>query len=145
MKTPDQWDRYYLWTSVVGRDYTTFQVAACHDAHLTLSFIPLYPEMDSYQVIIGGWDNSKSAIRDEIQDGTTTKVEVSTPAILDCLEKRDFWVGWTNMTIQVGTGAVPFQYGFMQWRDDYFYEVDAVGFSTGHGSTGEWTLKTGDR
>jgi len=145
VKTPDQWDRYHLWTGVVGREYITFQVAACQDAHLALSVVPLYPEMYSYQVIIGGWNNTKSAIRDAITYGTETKVEVSTPAILDCMEKRDFWVGWTDMTIQVGTGSEAFQSVFMQWKDEYFHEVDAVGFSTGHGATGEWTLKTADR
>ena len=45
---------------------------------------------NSYEVIIGGWDNTESAIRDVIQGDDL--VRVSTSNILNCNDERWFWV-----------------------------------------------------
>ena len=43
-------------------DLVEFQVKTTSDAHIMLS--PCYG-CDGYEVVIGGWDNSKSVIRDK--------------------------------------------------------------------------------
>ena len=41
----------------------TFRVQACNDVHLGLSDVPVGDSTANYEVVIGGWSNSKSAIR----------------------------------------------------------------------------------
>ena len=40
-----------------------FKVKACNDAHVILSSMADYQDGNYYHIIIGGWDNEKSAIK----------------------------------------------------------------------------------
>ena len=66
MKTPDTANDHlfdYLWM-VNPRSYLEFEVKACHDVHVLLAHRPWNSTYRTFEVIIGGWDNSKSVIRD---------------------------------------------------------------------------------
>ena len=64
-----------------------FEVKAKTDAHILLSPCP---ECDGYEIVIGGWNNTKSAIRDGKQK--ENKVFIETPNILSATEFREYWI-----------------------------------------------------
>ena len=47
---------------------------------------------DGYEIVIGGWDNTKSMIRDKKQTPIGGYSETSTPDILSESEFRGFWI-----------------------------------------------------
>lgn len=46
-----------------GRGYIYVWVTACNDAHIGLSKILGDISQDTYEIVIGGWHNGRSAIR----------------------------------------------------------------------------------
>ncbi|KAI8519677.1 hypothetical protein Bbelb_029340 [Branchiostoma belcheri] len=112
----------------------TFQVSANNDA-----FIGLSPEnhdvTNMYEIVIGGWSNTKSAIRRRKQG--ESRALVSTPGIISPTEYRTFWINLApDGTISVGKGGV--SQPFMSWRDPNPIRVSYAGYSTGWGATGRW-------
>ncbi|XP_078684912.1 uncharacterized protein LOC144918226 isoform X1 [Branchiostoma floridae x Branchiostoma belcheri] len=112
----------------------TFQVSAYKAA-----FIGLSPEnhdvTDMYEIVIGLWSNTKSAIR-RGKRGENHAL-VSTPGIISATEYRTFWINLApDGTVSVGKGgdAQP----FMSWRDPNPIRVYYAGYSTGWGATGRW-------
>ena len=70
-----------------------------HDVHIALAPDDLYEpgvnEQDVYEVVIGGWGNTKSAIRRGNQGRELASAE--TPSIISADEWRGFWIS-TRMT-----------------------------------------------
>lgn len=99
----------------------------------------------AYQIIIGGWGNTKSVIRREVAPGVDGDISVSTPDILSCDEARKFWVGWTSSQLSVGYSNVPFKAVFMSLEDDKLHPISGIGLSTGFGSIGDWMITVEDR
>ena len=61
-------DFSYIYMIDYGVDLTgstdiRFSVQAARDAHIALSALYRDPKEDTYEILIGGWDNQKSAIR----------------------------------------------------------------------------------
>ena len=86
-----------------------------------------------YEVVIGGWSNTKSVIRRAKQ--SQQKVEASTPSIVSPTEFRGFWITYNNGVIKVGKEG---QEAFMEWIDPNPLPVNNMGYSTGWGSNGEF-------
>ncbi|XP_019613501.1 PREDICTED: thyroid peroxidase-like [Branchiostoma belcheri] len=112
----------------------TFQVSAYKAAHIGLS-----PEnhdvTNMYEIVIGGWSNTKSAIR--LGKQGETRALVSTPGIISATEYRTFWINLApDGTISVGKGGV--SQPFMSWRDPNPIRVSYAGYSTRSGATGRW-------
>lgn len=106
-----------------------------NDCHVTLTERPL-ELLPRYEIVIGGWTNTKSVIR---QIGKQPDlIAVSTPSIVNPREMRSFWVRWQNNVIQVGRGGEDI--AFMSYRDANLFHVQYVGICTAFGSTGTWLL-----
>lgn len=113
-----------------------FKVRAAHDAHLALTSTA--SESDPmYEVMIGGWGNTKSVIRKNRTK--PDKVEVETPDILNAGEFRGFWIRWDSGSISAGREgeAVP----FLSWDDNEPVHISHVGVCTGWGATGTWQIE----
>lgn len=89
------------------------------------------------QIFIGGWQNSKSAIRKNKQKPDVALVE--TPGILSASEPRGFWMRWANGDITVGKEgqAVP----FLSWKDPEPFGIGHYGIRTSWGATGTWYIE----
>ncbi|XP_078573406.1 uncharacterized protein LOC144860153 [Branchiostoma floridae x Branchiostoma japonicum] len=112
----------------------TFEVQANHDVHVALSSQNQDLD-DMYEIVIGGWGNSKSMIRRSKQGHDHAKV--STVEINSQTEYRAFWITWSSDgTIAVGRGGE--SQPFMQWKDPDPLSIAYAGYSTGFGSTGQW-------
>ncbi|XP_078667263.1 uncharacterized protein LOC144909086 [Branchiostoma floridae x Branchiostoma belcheri] len=134
MKTTDTTYRYRWHFPKLPRNRITFQVSANNDAHIALS--PVNNDVaDMYEIVIGGWTNTRSVIRRAPQGQSLTIV--GTPAINSPSVYRTFWINWaSDGTISVGKGGVAAP--FMSWRDPNPIRVSYAGYSTGFGSTGRW-------
>ena len=64
--------------------------------------------------------------------------------LLNCNEKRFFWISWVDDTIEVGKGEVVGKERILQYNLLVMYDVRFAGFSTGYGYNGTWELKLWD-
>lgn len=109
----------------------TFRVCCDHDAHLSFTMGPEETEL-MYEVFIGGWENQNSAIR---KSKETTVVKVDTPD--ECGSEKVYYVSVKDGLVRVGRcGEDP----FMEWQDPEPFKVTHVGYCTGWGACGTWTL-----
>ena len=73
--------------------WLTFDVMACSDVHVMLVAELFNPDAPYFEIIISGWDNSRTVIRD-LRERTLRNV--STPGLLSCDDTRTFWVSWDD-------------------------------------------------
>jgi len=106
--------------------------------------------VDTYEVVIGGWLNERSAIL--ACDQCIPNGNVSNSPLSDT-ESRPFWITWYwnttysgetyGLTIRTGTGSVVLENEFMSWNDPQPHDINYIGIATGFGSNGTWTFNIG--
>ncbi|XP_033759994.1 uncharacterized protein LOC117342104 [Pecten maximus] len=113
-----------------------FEVRACNDAHVGLKEDENI-NGDLYEIVIGGWRNRQSVIRN-VKQGRA-KVVHAENFLLDCNEYRTFMVGWSGRNIQVGKLTDSGWELFMQWQDtDNKTDVNFIGLTTARWATGHF-------
>lgn len=131
-----------------------FNVQAKNDAHVTLARVKHNASVDAYEIVIGGWANTRSTvIRRCPQPCPTAEAGgwwVGGPAgQLNESSHLPFWASWAfnvsggGLTVRVGTGYVVRQDEFMSWYDPDPYDVNFVGISTGWEANGSWIFEVG--
>ena len=115
-----------------------FTVRAKNDAHL--GFFSEGQEK-FYEIVIGGWTNTKSVIRRIIPFPVVDYDETATPNILNANEDRPFWADARNGLIRFGSGSVIGNDIILSWQDNQPLNPSYVGFMTGWGSSGIWKYK----
>ncbi|XP_066285823.1 uncharacterized protein [Branchiostoma lanceolatum] len=131
-------EKTYQWDIArVGSSPLTFRVMASNDVHIALSSVRA-DQPDMYEIVIGGWSNSESAIRRA--PGGAEQTRVSTAGFLSAGESRGFWISWAEDGT-VATGRDGEGSPFMQWQDPDPLPVLYFGYSTGFGSTGQFSFQ----
>jgi hypothetical protein len=121
------------------RSFYTFQVKAKNDAHIAL----MSADDDTkplYEIVLGGWGNSKSCLR--IAKQSTCK-STYYGSVLSQTAYKPFWVSWINSRITVGLGDTVDQTTVMEYHHSTPYPVNFFAVMTGWGSTGQWIFKNG--
>ncbi|XP_063991103.1 uncharacterized protein LOC135169755 [Diachasmimorpha longicaudata] len=118
-----------------GQD-TSFHVRAPNDAHIALTSEPLARD-PMYEILIGGWGNTKSVIRKNRTKPDVT--EVMTPGILDANKSCGFWIKWNNGMITVGREGEDAP--FLSHSDPELFDIQFYGIRTAWGASGEWELR----
>jgi len=96
----------------------TFKIQGSNDAHilLTSEHAVTNPNEESYEVLLGGWKNTKSVIRvgkdGEVLD-SFPKNKWMNGAVLSTNEKRGFWICMVDGEISVGRGLIIYANGIM--------------------------------
>lgn len=86
-----------------------------------------------YEVNIGGWENTKTAIRVQSLDTPIAQFrkEQNPEAMLNSLDFKRFWLGIKNGTITLGTGDIKEENKILEWSDVYpIKRLKYVGLST---------------
>ncbi|CAB0004162.1 unnamed protein product [Nesidiocoris tenuis] len=89
------------------------------------------------QIFIGGWGNSKIAIRRNREKPDV--VEQPYPNTLSAGEFKTFWVTWYDGTINLGMDDNPTP--FLSWSDPSMPYFACFGICTGWGATGSWVIE----
>src|SRR5688572_11265921 len=119
--------------SVLSQNSVVFRVQACRDAHLALSEVFNNVQIRTYEIIIGGYGNTQSFIRD--YDTGTEVLKLDTPNIMDCNNSKAFWAKWeTSGRITVGQGAVIGNSVFLDWVDTEKRIFHVITISTWNGA-----------
>lgn len=115
----------------------TFSVKASNDAHIGF-FSNSQSTHEVYEIVIGGWGNSKSVIREANQGHN--RVQASTRNILNRDQFVDFWADAKNGHVRFGRGHVVGEEIVMQWQDPNPHTATKIGLMTGWGATGVWNV-----
>ncbi|XP_017757603.1 PREDICTED: uncharacterized protein LOC108548956 isoform X2 [Eufriesea mexicana] len=114
------------------------EVKAKSNAHIALT----NKKGDSspmYEIILGGWENTASAIRYNRKQ--PDKVHVNTPNLLNEYEMKKFAICWLDGRITVRTGGLSGSM-IVEWQDPNPIGISYFGVRTGWGATGKWKLQT---
>lgn len=115
----------------------TFTVRAPNDAHV--GFFSRERSLDEvYEIVIGGWGDTQSVIRESNQG--TNQVTVDTQGIVSADEDRPFWADAHEGLVRLGTGTVVGENVVMQWQDPDPHTAVYVGIMTGWGGEGVWNM-----
>ncbi|XP_046581244.1 uncharacterized protein LOC124288757 isoform X3 [Haliotis rubra] len=92
-------------TSTYGVDISdcssiSFTVKTCEDGYILLGD---GSSTGSYEIALGGWDNTKSAIR---ECGGCEGEEEQTPQLMDCDSYTKLWLAWSAEKVSLGRGIV---------------------------------------
>ncbi|KAF0302992.1 C3 and PZP-like alpha-2-macroglobulin domain-containing protein 8 [Amphibalanus amphitrite] len=121
----------------------TFSVQIPNDAHLALTSGPA-EAAPMYEIFIGGWNNTKSAIRytsaivfdDYVSEDMCME---ETPDIVSGDEMRSFTISWTSGLIQVFVKGESSP--FMSWKDPNPITVTHYGYRSRQGASGRWRFE----
>jgi len=115
----------------------TFTVQANNDAHVGF-FSSSKSLSEVYEIVIGGWGNSMSVIRESNQGAN--QVSEATSQIVSGGEAREFWASAENGLVQLGRGSIVGEQIVLSWQDPNPHEAMYVGVMTGWGATGIWNV-----
>ncbi|CAG4965569.1 unnamed protein product [Colias eurytheme] len=107
-----------------------------HNCHICLTPAPAEIE-PIYEIILGGWENTKSVIRYCKQK--PEKVTVPTPGIMNVNEFKKFIVEWRcgRLTIRDGSSGQV----LMDWTDSAPFPITHFGIRTCWGARGNWRIR----
>ncbi|XP_044734499.1 uncharacterized protein LOC123296873 isoform X1 [Chrysoperla carnea] len=137
LETPDALEYKYHPVLAGGLD---IQIRSPHNCHVALTSDK--QETDPmYELILGGWENTASAIR--YRREKPDKVHVSTPHLLHAQEPRRLLIEWNNghITARVTSRQHPI---FLEWHDPNPIGISYFGVRTAWGATGKWRVKSYD-
>lgn len=141
--TPDNQVFYSMTTDcfvAMGRESVAFRARANTDIHIALGSEDSPSSGTHYEIIIGGWNNTQSAIRYGI-GGTTCVSESGTPLSQSYFD--EFWFSWNGSYVYVGTGSSPGNGTFMTCYHLTPYTINFIWIMTGWNSSGEWRFPNG--
>ncbi|XP_064637244.1 uncharacterized protein LOC135493677 [Lineus longissimus] len=123
---------------VNNKTWVAFKVRASESAHVALSAIYGSLEQKTYEITLGGLNNTRCYIRENAEG--PKRAEAITRGILKGEESRDFWVSWKDGIIQVGEGNEKGKNRIMYWRVPArkIYSINCLSVSTDSGSEGQW-------
>jgi len=121
----------YVWFTPIS-NYLTFKVRTCNDAHVLLASTITDITSNAYEVVLGGYDNTKSDIRQGAHGPIL--VQVDTPNICNCDMFLSFWVRWANHVLEIGTGSVGSHF-VLRLEDPTMHDIQAI-------SVASWTTAT---
>ncbi|XP_021353607.1 uncharacterized protein LOC110450424 isoform X1 [Mizuhopecten yessoensis] len=111
-----------------------FHVKACSDAHVGL----ISNDQRVYEVVIGGWSNTKSVIR--TNRGEKPKA-THNGALLSCSTFRTFYLSWNGGRIILHRNTSNGWDKVMEWQDPNPKTITNVAFTTGLWATGAWRFR----
>merc|ERR1719300_286115 len=106
----------------------SFKVRAKTDAHVLLS---QNNGADGHEIVIGGWSNTQSAIRDSKQKPHPGYAVTKTSNYLSSSYYRGFWINLKDdgMKLYVSVGRLYYSSPFMSYALNYKHSINWIGFA----------------
>ena len=140
--THEEYDYNQLWLTTHRRYSVVFSAKACSDVHVGLARFAGINDVDMNEVVIGGWNNTKSVIRKSPQNDDDSAT-LETIDILSCTETRYFWISWYYGMIRVGKGSIVGDDQFLTWDGPGMVRARALSFTNAAGWSGTWHIALG--
>ena len=116
----------------------TFTVQAPNDAYISF-FSSSSTDTEMYEIVLGGWSNTRSAIRRCRSAACPNQVDVF-GSDLSGSEPRPFWADVVGGLVRLGSGSTVGTAVLMEWQDPEPHQnATHVGVMTGWGANGTWT------
>ncbi|KAI4498280.1 hypothetical protein M0802_006766 [Mischocyttarus mexicanus] len=125
-------------------DYCYFPITRCsislrmkanHDARISLR-THLGDDSNVYEIILGGWGNTMSAIKRNNVEPDIAEAET----VNLCGDYCNIWIKWScDGMLSVGREDAECE-TLMTYRDKNPFVINYIGFSTAWGATGEWVI-----
>ncbi|XP_060828541.1 uncharacterized protein LOC132913902 isoform X1 [Bombus pascuorum] len=131
--TPDSIEYRYF---PITKSRLRLSMQAAHDARISLR-THLGGDSNVYEIIIGGWRNTMSAIKRNNQEQDVAEAE--TRNILNAQYMFNIWIQWCcDGTLKIGrqNGDV-----FLAYKDRNPFVINYIGVSTAWGATGEFLIE----
>lgn len=125
--------------TAADRSEFSFQVSAQNDAHVALMSTDNTAD-PLYEIVIGGWNNTKSCIR--LGKQQECKTLYCGPVVYSDTYTQ-FWVSWVNGVISLVRSETVNQIVLMEFNHATPYPVNFLSVMTGFGSTGKWKFING--
>ncbi|XP_067655796.1 uncharacterized protein 5-like [Haliotis asinina] len=116
-------------------DFFTFKVKACGDAHVALQTNYQNSNLQMYEIVLGGWSNTRSVIRRCAQCTILTSYQGT---MVSCSQYKQFWTSFVDGTIKAGRGGTVGQDEILSYTDPDPHTINYFAAATGFGSSGEW-------
>ncbi|XP_072033346.1 uncharacterized protein [Amphiura filiformis] len=133
--TNDKYDYKWKFDRLSKPTRVLFKAKAKNDVHIALS-PKNAAKKEMYEIVIGGWSNSKSVIRRRKQGRPV--VEHPEKGILDPREFREFIVDFDGSTLKVSKGGA--ERPFLKFTDEDPIEIHHIGVTTGWKSDGDFVF-----
>ncbi|XP_033733950.1 uncharacterized protein LOC117323058 [Pecten maximus] len=141
LETKQQSPPHFTYTKLTDYGYQpnsnssiVFHVKACSDAHVALSS----NDHRVYEVIIGGWSNTKSIIRSNADEMAKT---THNGPILSCSEFKTFHLSWKCGVVALHQNTSNGWVKLMEWEDPSPKIITNIAFTTGLWATGLWSFR----
>ncbi|XP_062606166.1 uncharacterized protein LOC134267976 [Saccostrea cucullata] len=115
-----------------------FQIKATRDAHVGL-VSGNTTASSGYQVILGGWYNTESCIRDGFVYGSTCS-STSLGSHLSGAQFSSFWINWHTGRIEVGLGDTLGHQTIMDYTFPNVYQINNLLLRNRYSSQCEWII-----
>ncbi|XP_052767205.1 uncharacterized protein LOC128207975 [Mya arenaria] len=112
------------------------QAKGKNDAHILLQKSQSDYNNDIVEIVLGGWGNSRSAIRNKQQG---PRFSTYKGAVLSSSSYNWFWVTWSGGCVKVGKGRTMGSSQIMSWCS-LSHSVSGVRISYGYGSDGYFNI-----
>ncbi|XP_056009465.1 uncharacterized protein LOC125680079 [Ostrea edulis] len=123
---------------VTGRNAILFAVKTAQDAYLGLRSADLSAS-SGYWVVLGGWYNGKSCLRDGFVVGSTCFSEHQ-GSVLSEAEYTTFWITWEFGRIRVGLGETSGNCTIMDHTYSNVYSINYISLKSQHSPKAEWII-----
>lgn len=138
--TPNHDDIYDYALFTTDYDRLVFKVKAKNDAHLLFATNPDFDKLKKdkyYEIVIGGARGQRLFMR----IGDDQLINDQLPDLLDENKFLDYWVSWSNETVDIGKGTKVGEnrIGRMEKKGPKF-KVNAVALNTGWNAQGQWKI-----
>ncbi|XP_067664550.1 uncharacterized protein [Haliotis asinina] len=121
------------------KSFIVYWVKTCRDAQITLHNRPDTNQTGAYQVVVGGYSNTISLIRQCI--GCPFLIIHEESSLLSCQEYRPFWLSWKKDVISVGKGQVIGKQTFMKYAAENHTEFNDISVSSYVDNAALWLFK----
>ncbi|XP_061170090.1 collagen alpha-5(VI) chain-like [Saccostrea echinata] len=122
----------------MGRENLKFRARANNDINIAISTDDCDNCGTHYEIIFGGWANTKSVIRYGIGG---TECDSHSQTILDQTFFDEFWISWSGNYIRGGTGSTVGSNIIMSCTRSTPFGANYILIRTGWGSGGEWRFQ----
>lgn len=111
----------------------SFRLRTCGEARIQLFEDPFDWSQYSREIVIGGFNNTKSII---YGTGNVTLAERDTVGIVQCEDSQQFWISWQGK-LAVGKGMINSE-EFLSYADVFMRPIHGVSVLSGESYAGEW-------